>query len=120
MSEHEPITYLQVPCAICGRLTDLPSVWTCACGQYRLCYRSPCYWTIPNSHCDVTCAVAKQETTEGRKGSGPQSNSRLLIAFHLELDRSARHAHAAETLAGVFGPLGGRGDSCLVAGRQFV
>jgi hypothetical protein len=53
----EPTTHLQVPCALCDRPTDLPAVWVCACGQYRVCYRSPCHMKIPASHRDGTCGA---------------------------------------------------------------
>lgn len=59
--------HLQVPCALCGCLTDLPAVWTCACGQYRLCYRSPCHMRIPACHRDGSCA-ATTETTATQVG----------------------------------------------------
>jgi hypothetical protein len=49
--------YLQQPCTICGALTDLPAVWTCACGAYRLCYRSRCHMKIPAEHRRGECAA---------------------------------------------------------------
>jgi hypothetical protein len=55
--------HLQVPCAMCGQLTDLPAVWTCACGQYRLCNRSACKLAIPARHRDGECGVDKNEET---------------------------------------------------------
>jgi hypothetical protein len=54
--------HLQVPCTLCGALTDLPAVWTCACGQWRVCGRSLCHLKIPDSHRDGRCvAPARQQ-----------------------------------------------------------
>jgi hypothetical protein len=51
----EPASHLQQPCMICGAMVDLPAVWSCACGAWRLCYRSSCQLRIPRDHRDGTC-----------------------------------------------------------------
>jgi hypothetical protein len=65
MSNQQPLTHLQVPCAMCGALTDLPAVWTCACGQYRICNRSPCRMRIPILHRDGRCASSDYDSAQG-------------------------------------------------------
>lgn len=55
--------YLKVPCAVCGSPTDLPAVWVCACGKWRLCYRSACLFRIPDCH-----RIGRCWEKEGRDG----------------------------------------------------
>ena len=52
----EPEPHLQQPCMLCGLMVDLPAIWTCPCGAWRLCYRSACLLRIPRDHRDGTCA----------------------------------------------------------------
>ena len=51
----EPASHLQSPCMICGMMVDLPALWACPCGAWRLCYRSACQLRIPRDHRDGTC-----------------------------------------------------------------
>ena len=51
----EPEAHLQSPCMICGMMVDLPALWNCPCGAWRLCYRSSCQLRIPRDHRDGTC-----------------------------------------------------------------
>src|SRR6516164_5286355 len=51
----EPASHLQSPCMICGMMVDLPALWNCPCGAWRLCYRSSCQLRIPRDHRDGTC-----------------------------------------------------------------
>ena len=34
---------------------DLPAVWSCPCGAWRLCYRAACQLRIPRDHRDGAC-----------------------------------------------------------------
>jgi hypothetical protein len=65
MSE-EALTYLQVPCALCGTLTDLPAVWTCPCGVYTACRRSGCLLRVPQEHRDGRCQPPDAQTRARR------------------------------------------------------
>ena len=51
----EPEAHLQSPCMICGMMVDLPALWNCPCGAWRLCYRSSCQLRIPRDHRDGAC-----------------------------------------------------------------
>jgi hypothetical protein len=51
----EPESHLRQPCMICGAMVDLPAVWECPCGAWRLCYRSSCQLRLPRDHRDGTC-----------------------------------------------------------------
>ena len=53
----EPEAHLQSPCMICGMMVDLPALWNCPCGAWRLCYRSSCQLRIPRDHRDGTCGM---------------------------------------------------------------
>jgi hypothetical protein len=55
METIEPASHLQSPCVICGAMVDLPAVWACPCGAWRLCYRSACQLRIPRDHRDGAC-----------------------------------------------------------------
>ena len=74
----DPSPVLQVPCAVCGSPTDLPAAWVCACGAYRVCYRSPCHMKIPASHRDGHCvAPARQKDLfADRQDDGSYSGER--------------------------------------------
>jgi hypothetical protein len=51
----EPEAHLQSPCMICNLMVDLPALWMCPCGAWRLCYRSSCQLRIPRDHRDGAC-----------------------------------------------------------------
>jgi hypothetical protein len=58
-------THLQVPCALCGVLTDLPAVWTCPCGVYTTCQRSGCMQRVPREHRDGRCQPPDAQARAG-------------------------------------------------------
>jgi hypothetical protein len=53
----ETASHLQRPCMLCGLMVDLPAVWACPCGAWRLCYRSACHTRITSDHRDGTCGM---------------------------------------------------------------
>jgi hypothetical protein len=97
----EPEAHLQSPCMICGMMVDLPALWNCPCGAWRLCYRSSCQLRIPRDHRDGACGkpatLLRWLPAHAENMAGLSVKRRLLwVASDREGQPLSRDGHFAE------------------------
>lgn len=106
--EPDPVTYPQLVCFLCGESVDLPAVWSCPCGLYRTCYRSPCVLRVPVRHRDKLCERQMTEADEllaelRAKGFAFRAdNGKLIVSPVSKLtpeEKASLKAHRDEILA---------------------